>query len=1496
MRLPVYERRAGVQQLSMPQVQPNPQVSDNGETAAKTLHGVFTRIQEIQDGMDDARTLELFNRFKQDSQEYHENPDRGVYNTRFGFQASGVYKDADEWLRRKGEDYARQLPSRRAQFNFRKMVREHIQQRGMQNSRFEAEQMRRYQQETADATIKERLNYAETHWDDNTAIAQVRRDIQQALELKMRGSGKEAFTAAWADVEDEIGIRRIRQALVRHPLQALDMFTNDDIHLKAETRAKLVHSLKDQTEIYRLHADIQAYAQQYSPQNAAELRKILDDRFDLQEAEKIFQGVIRYWSLNNYQKQAQEQAEQETRKKNENEILGKWNMYISGETDVMPDLQELNRRAMRGEISYSFVHSMLTQVLHKQNADKAAQAKEEKLQKDIERWSAENRGVFLTNEQMEQAVTSGYWTLEDARHHENARYEFTHRQEQENNKRLDDNKQNFIDRFLDGKLTEEMLTDARQRHILRPSDTDTIRGYLRTEQQRLEAEQKRNTQEAERLKKKAQEQYQGAVRVVIGMGGRISKESATKLYDAEKIDQSFLQWLYGQEEQREREEAAAKKEQAKAQAETDKEAWKKNLDLVAQTYAMAHFKDEGAGLRKISSQEFMPELSTEQREHLIQQFNLHSRAINLEAKNYKDRHEEFQKKMHEERMRLYEVHFNTREEIAQAYKSIQALYDEPDGLDPQFYNEEKAILDRKSREIDKTQAEADKKKKAADEAAHKQKIDQWGLEIYNLYKDRGKGDALSYIDRVNIDPDTRQKLHARVSTLFDDESQSVKDKRERLHQAHEEIYSGMVAEILGQSLTNEQIAQKKQEFIDMRKSGGLEENRYNSLISILNEQERINNQATKLKRKQDDFDTARDLAQKYGLSGQHDGREYITRTYTDHEQHQNIMSAYDGFIRDLQSAQTAKDKALSERQRKTYEDIVTEINRSAQPYDSQKLFQLEQSEGITHEHAEKIRILNGTLATRQGYRTLFEKNNTNGFNSMGYSQQQAMISDYLGISQDQRATNVAAYLDRAAQGKITKSEIDWAESTGRIAPDDADNLRNFNANFDRNQKAELNRRRREMMNAIMDLYKGDRKKSHIWNNASVDFLTQTALLDLKSPNFAETVDKIIEGIMTPIMDDFSQAKTLTSYEYGIFGKQVPTNAGTRYNAIQDWMNNTTTQTQQPHMYYQNAQGNISTLYSSESTQSADTPAPVPEIRTPKIQQQEAPQGFWGKVGHAAKNALDAVVDFVGEPYMPDNLYAPPAVPPAAQNVSPPPSKPYNLSLAMVNGATITGRFSDWRAYRGGQHNGIDAAAKEGTPIKWTNVGFPVTVAKVNTKTPAKGAGNSITLTGDDAQGNHYEFIIGHMQNGSARLNVGDVLLPGDVIGGVGNTGMTSDREKGGITAWYEGKNSGYHMDLKVKVNGKYIDPEKFFVAPEAQKSYVGPTRENARNFSNWQPRMVAPPIVSTDQQIQEKMMQALREFYSQKSLDQTLGLNDPLFSDISGDILNPNYSAGGSWF
>ena len=48
---------------------------------------------------------------------------------------------------------------------------------------------------------------------------------------------------------------------------------------------------------------------------------------------------------------------------------------------------------------------------------------------------------------------------------------------------------------------------------------------------------------------------------------------------------------------------------------------------------------------------------------------------------------------------------------------------------------------------------------------------------------------------------------------------------------------------------------------------------------------------------------------------------------------------------------------------------------------------------------------------------------------------------------------------------------------------------------------------------------------------------------------------------------------------------------------------------------------------------------------------------------------------------------------------------------------------------------------------------------------------------------------------------------GTIIGKVGNTGMTSENRK--ITPWREDKKTGFHIDIKIKINGKYVDPETF---------------------------------------------------------------------------------------
>ena len=169
------------------------------------------------------------------------------------------------------------------------------------------------------------------------------------------------------------------------------------------------------------------------------------------------------------------------------------------------------------------------------------------------------------------------------------------------------------------------------------------------------------------------------------------------------------------------------------------------------------------------------------------------------------------------------------------------------------------------------------------------------------------------------------------------------------------------------------------------------------------------------------------------------------------------------------------------------------------------------------------------------------------------------------------------------------------------------------------------------------------------------------------------------------------------------------------------------------------------------------------------------------------------------------------------------------------------------------------AVPEGTPIVSPDAGEPLTVTKVVTGSPSKGGGNTVTLSGTLPDGRAVSLTASHMQNGSIALKPGDVVQPGEVIGRVGNTGMTSDRQKGGVTAWYPGKKSGYHLDLKIKVNGKYVDPETFSFGaskkpaappkaaapkqaavpgpapvpsptPEPPASRPGPTIENARKL------------------------------------------------------------------
>lgn len=136
-------------------------------------------------------------------------------------------------------------------------------------------------------------------------------------------------------------------------------------------------------------------------------------------------------------------------------------------------------------------------------------------------------------------------------------------------------------------------------------------------------------------------------------------------------------------------------------------------------------------------------------------------------------------------------------------------------------------------------------------------------------------------------------------------------------------------------------------------------------------------------------------------------------------------------------------------------------------------------------------------------------------------------------------------------------------------------------------------------------------------------------------------------------------------------------------------------------------------------------------------------------------------------------------------------------LGNANKGTISSWYGDPRTRKDGtayNHTGVDYPAAKGTPIMVPDAGTTLTVADVVNGNV--GYGNYVDLEGN-LNGHKIWFRIGHMDNNSIRVQKGQTVSAGDVIGGVGNTGNV------------RGKNGGYHMHLEAKIDGKRVDPTKF---------------------------------------------------------------------------------------
>ena len=88
MAIPVYERQHSL--AALPGARVSASENAGGMAVARALGGLASDFREMNDRFEDARISEALNNFQRDVNDYHLDPEKGIFATRRGGNAHGM--------------------------------------------------------------------------------------------------------------------------------------------------------------------------------------------------------------------------------------------------------------------------------------------------------------------------------------------------------------------------------------------------------------------------------------------------------------------------------------------------------------------------------------------------------------------------------------------------------------------------------------------------------------------------------------------------------------------------------------------------------------------------------------------------------------------------------------------------------------------------------------------------------------------------------------------------------------------------------------------------------------------------------------------------------------------------------------------------------------------------------------------------------------------------------------------------------------------------------------------------------------------------------------------------------------------------------------------------------------------------------------------------------------------------------------------------------------
>jgi hypothetical protein len=223
--------------------------------------------------------------------------------------------------------------------------------------------------------------------------------------------------------------------------------------------------------------------------------------------------------------------------------------------------------------------------------------------------------------------------------------------------------------------------------------------------------------------------------------------------------------------------------------------------------------------------------------------------------------------------------------------------------------------------------------------------------------------------------------------------------------------------------------------------------------------------------------------------------------------------------------------------------------------------------------------------------------------------------------------------------------------------------------------------------------------------------------------------------------------------------------------------------------------------------------------------------------------------------------------PGGVAVAPPGASPYDSPSfggfstpgALVR-PIIGGKLTDtWGAARsnGRHHEGIDIMAPEGTPIHAVASGTVVQGFSNSL------GGNVVRIQGDDGRFYYYA----HLMDGSTKVQLGQHVQAGQVIGGVGHTG--------------DAQGTPNHLHLQVRENGQWVNPYDFLQSVPEITAVNGGTTFPTTPTDPFAIDQGAPPSIADTDTDSDGLTDRFEALFG----------TDPTKSDSDGDGLSDAYEA-----